>query len=67
MGLSKQLLEEESSYHTEIKGSLGWQPKEVIMAQTGMEEVEQLEEEKQRKRSDLSENNVGQKSINKKT
>lgn len=24
MGLSKQLLEEEQSYHTEIKGSLGW-------------------------------------------
>lgn len=33
MGLSKQLQEDEVSYHTEMKGSLGWQPKEVIMSE----------------------------------
>lgn len=30
MGLSKQLHEDQISYHTEVKGSLGWQPSEVI-------------------------------------
>ncbi|CDW79003.1 serine threonine-protein kinase endoribonuclease ire2 [Stylonychia lemnae] len=30
MGLSKQLHDNQISYHTEIKGSLGWQPPEVI-------------------------------------
>jgi serine/threonine-protein kinase/endoribonuclease IRE1 len=33
MGLSKQLNEDEISYHTEIKGSLGWQPPEVIVSE----------------------------------
>lgn len=30
MGLSKQLNDNQISYHTEVKGSLGWQPSEVI-------------------------------------
>eukprot|EP00347_Sterkiella_histriomuscorum_P021552 403333575 len=30
MGLSKQLFEDQLSYHTEVKGSLGWQAPEVI-------------------------------------
>ena len=30
MGLSKQLKDHQSSYHTDIQGSLGWQPPEVI-------------------------------------
>ena len=33
MGLSKQLSDDEVSYHTEIKGSLGWQPSEVILSE----------------------------------
>ena len=33
MGLSKQLSDEQVSYHTEIKGSLGWQPPEVILSE----------------------------------
>ena len=33
MGLSKQLQDDEISYHTEIKGSLGWQPPEVILSE----------------------------------
>ena len=32
MGLSKQLKTEMESYHTEaVKGSVGWQPSEVIL------------------------------------
>lgn len=33
MGLSKQLDDDKVSYHTEIKGSLGWQPPEVILSE----------------------------------
>lgn len=33
MGLSKQLTDDQISYHTEVKGSLGWQPQEVILTE----------------------------------
>jgi serine/threonine protein kinase len=33
MGLSKQLSDDQISYHSEIKGSLGWQPPEVILSE----------------------------------
>lgn len=33
MGLSKQLSDDQVSYHTEMKGSLGWQPPEVLLSE----------------------------------